>query len=390
MIRPGDVILTLGTDKFVEGIAYATKGKYSHSMLVASDYQLFEADDEGVGYSDTAGNGGILIGNGTFRRVLAMRDCVDVRVLSHPALKEKTSEEIEMAIAKIVKPWEGDAYSDYRRLFEPLKVSGRPLSWIKAVLAIYQWGERRGGPGMFCSEVVARVFEALECDHGFANASLFAAKRCASLVHPGHIAHSRLQTVTGAVGFSTGLPDGFKIKWDSLSWNRRNPTIWARQMKQIKDINYSILVASAKLREKSLSDHRLSAAQLEHEVRKLIETARELKALRAEARLNGLLVAMERLLLKMEKFYEEGRSDVVEYWQMSVSKSEIGWDVREAQVDLMEEYCQPGQPTYESIKKVIAKERAEILRLRGPAMQSLKDALRQWQDHFPAEESSPC
>ena len=371
-LRPGDVILTMGDEKFSAGIASVTAGRYSHAILVASQNQWFEADDEGVGYSDCWG-GGWLIGPGILRRVLALPNCLDAEVLSHPALKKRSSEDIESAIAKVVKPWLGEDYSDYRRLFNPLAVSGRPSWWIKLALAYYQWRDRRRPSGMFCSEVIARIYEALERECAFVGASLFGVARRADLVHPGHIAASRLGTVKDAVGYLSCLPSGMHVEWDTVLLDRRMPTRLARSSREFREYLAETTGSIRKQIASILGKELLWAACREHEIRKLIGDAKTLNAPNTLAKLERLLNEVEEYPAEIENYFNDRSHYFATYISLTTAQSDLALRIRSMHSDLLEESVPPDDPSHKEVLRIVLSEREAIVLARQQTEATLEE-----------------
>lgn len=344
-LRPGDVILALGEEKFSKRIAFVTRASFSHAILVVSPGKWFEADDVGVGYTDTWASIAWLKYNGASLQLRGIPDCLSAQVFRHPALANRTPDEIEMAIEQIVAPWEGEDYSDYRRLFPPLEITGRPKWWVRLGLAYYQWRYGRRASGMFCSEVIARVFEQLE-EVGFQGASLFGVVRRADVVHPGHIAKSRLNLVEDAVVNSSQLPHSAVIEIDDFEWDRRSPTKLARMCRDfdegMEEFNQGMKDLEAgleKTNEKILDIQAQCDARIEHHLREAIQLSRKWKTSKAEKVLNNLLDSLTTNSAQIKKYFEDKSSDSSNYLNLAEAQAELGFKTREAQVAMVKEHC---------------------------------------------------
>jgi hypothetical protein len=343
-LRPGDVILALGDEKFSEGIAFVTRARFSHAILVVSPGKWFEADDEGVGYTDTWASVAWLKYQGTSSQLRGIPNCRDAQVFRHPALANRKNDEIEAAIKQIVTPWEGEDYSDYRRLYFPLEIAGRPRWWVKLVLAYYQWRDRRRASGMFCLEVIARVFEQLE-QMGFQGASLFSVFRRADLVHPGHIVKSRLNLVEGAVINSNCLPQNANIEINNFKWDRRSSTKIARMgrdfdadMERFDQDMKRLEEDLQKVSEQTLDTQAQCDAQIEHYLREAIEISRIWKTPKAEKALNDLLDSLAANAEKIKRHCESRTSNPIDYLDLAEAQAELGFKARETKADMVKEY----------------------------------------------------
>jgi len=359
-LRPGHVILTLGTEKFSSRITKVTKSTYSHVSLVVSGTEWFEADDDGVGFSTLLGMGGYWQGPAIRQRVIRLRGCSRAAVYAHPALAEFAPEEIESAIRDVVKPWEGEDYSDYRRLFNPLAVSGKPAWWVRLALKYYQWRDRRRPSGMFCSEVVGRVFEGLDRIDKFSGTALFSVPRRADLIHPGHFEASRLQPVASAVGYTRPLGDGIRIEWQPINLDRRFPTQMARQRREFAEILAGIDADHAKTHARLLEDSQLDGARREHEIRDLLATARNLHASRTAQLLEQLLKDVEANGIGLREYFASHDPQLSQFFELSARSLEFGLRFQSLQCDLLEETTPTTDTALGELQAVVAAARARL------------------------------
>ncbi|MBI4660600.1 MAG: hypothetical protein HY735_17320 [Verrucomicrobia bacterium] len=337
-LQPGDVVLTLGNEKFSERIGWVTHGKYSHAILVVSKNKWFEADDEGVGYSSAWTLGAWPKGPGVvFQHLLALPACSHAQLFRHPALKGRAPEDIEKAIATIVKPWEGEDYSDFRRLFRPLEISGERSWWVKLALSYHQRMERRRASGMFCSEVVARVFEELERDHGFAGASLFDVHRDADRVHPGHLANSRLRPVDGAVLDSQKLSPGVKVELSYPDLDRRLPARSARTFREAAEFSEWLEKTNARTNAETLESEKLRHSRIEHDIRRCIELTSKLNILKLETAFRALLDELKTINERTVRHFRSQSTNIAEFWHLSVEDAELEFRVENTKVDMIQE-----------------------------------------------------
>ncbi len=279
MLRPGDVILTLGTEKSSNSIAKTTNSQFSHASLVVSGDTWFEADEAGVGYSRNFDNSGWLERKKNFGPIIGLENCKRAVVLRHPALAELEAEAVENEIRKIVTQWDGLDYSDYRRLAKPLAISGKQSTWARFCLWLQQKKDPRSSDGLFCSEVVAKVFAHLESKFG-SETALFGATRNADYTHPGHLANSRLQVVSGAIEDPLNLPPSAQIKWNTpLGLGRRWPTENARVLLSTERLYSNIDETLRMNEERLLEELRCGYARVEHKLR---ATAKSLEVIGAD------------------------------------------------------------------------------------------------------------
>ena len=389
LLRPGDVILTMGGEKFSKGIAWATRSGFSHAIQVVSPTRSFEADDEGVGYSEPLTTGAWYDGPAIHQWVIPLPDCTDARVLRHPTLATCDPRTLEVAINTIVAPWAGEDYSDYRRLMYPLDIGGRPKWWMRLSLTYYQWRDRRRSSGMFCSEVIARVFEALERDHGFADASLFITRRHADLVSPGLLAESRLQAVEGAVLFRDRLPPGHRIG-DGLYTDRRTPTSLARSKKRIAEMMAAFKASVARKTAEATRAAEVANARLERFLSDSIRAAEELGTPRTLARLLELRDEMTALSREAEEQEHAATVAVEQTLRHQRAWIELEFTVRQARADGAEEALQvhPDVLDATEVRQSLTVERAAIEADRERARHAF-DALRQKHALSPEDEAKP-
>jgi hypothetical protein len=335
-LRPGDVILTMGTGKFSDGIARATGSRFSHAILIIEAHRWFEADDDGVGFSEVLTCGGWHDGPGVHEWVTPLPGCADALVLRHPSLITRDPGSIRIALERIVTPWAGADYSDYRRLVHPLAVGGRP-SWLVTIgLLITQLLDPREATGMFCSEVVARAFEAMVRDSAFADASLFRAPRRAELVAPGHLADSLLTPVSAAVLRADRLPADHRIG-EGVNTDRRGPTKLARSRRITAALQARFDEAVAASIDEARRVTEAAHASVECELNEALATARRWDAANATGRLEKLGEAMKALALRDENSRRNRPADLEQAFEISLAWIELEFSIHATLVQAQEE-----------------------------------------------------
>jgi hypothetical protein len=202
-LRPGDVLLTRGSDKYSSPIASGTGGLYSHAALWLPrlgaeppyaepfDLQLFESEDLGVGETHLAE---AFVTTSDGQRFLArlVPDALAIGLFRHPRIEALDPAELGVAARRLRESDEHLGYSELDRL--ALAVDWSPLlrSRLAAVLRTKDDRDIALVPGPFCSELVAKYFAELQLQ-------LFDEARLPEQVGPNHLAASRLQEVPDAI-----------------------------------------------------------------------------------------------------------------------------------------------------------------------------------------------
>lgn len=188
VVRPGDVLLSRGRDRFSWLIAIATGGLYSHAAvflpfrysrgsldsadaadfgcidLDSTDLILVESDDHGVGK--------------TFLRQLSIKDGANVHpnlarlpdgyktaiLLRHPELARVDKGVIEQAVMIFNDTELLRHYSSWDRLAGPLRIPVPSVQRFIGQKLTNYLGEPTGPvlPGCFCSELVAKFFQQID------------------------------------------------------------------------------------------------------------------------------------------------------------------------------------------------------------------------------------
>jgi hypothetical protein len=169
-LKPGDVVLVRSVGWESTLIARASGGDYSHAALVCEDNELFEADDEGAGFthlSDVLAK----VNESCVSWARLRHDCDRLIVLRHPQLSSRYPDGggpagllVKEAVRKAAQSYFGGPYSKMERLAEASRLP-EALAGLRPLLA---WLLRVGTetrdinsplPGVFCSELVALVFQ---------------------------------------------------------------------------------------------------------------------------------------------------------------------------------------------------------------------------------------
>lgn len=354
-LRPGDVILCMGGEKFSKLIANVTQSSFSHAILVVSENRWFEADDDGVGFSDAWALGGFIRGNKVYSRVAELPGYTNARVLRHPALSTHDPKEIESALIKTLQPWDGGDYSDFRRLAYPLEVTGKSSWWVRLGLAFYQWKERRRNPGMFCSEVVARAYEALATSLRLGTLSLFATTRRADMVAPGHLATSNLEAIKNIVFDVTTLPAGYQLERDIISLNRRHPTHTALRARWMDEVRAKLNEESAATLELLRQRH----ARLEYELRKAIDEAHYFHLPKVGDQCQALLLELTDLSRQVEEYFQSDRK-TDKSRELTDARIALRFKVREIRLLLLAEFLKQEHCDQERIARIIGPKRKAL------------------------------
>lgn len=374
LLRPGDVVVCRGSAPIVPlGIAYATGSPYSHAFVVVSAWRWFEADAHGVGYSDTLGHTGWLNGPGVHEHVVAIPECRYAVVLRHPALRSAEPASVEAAITTIVEQWSGQDYSDFRRLFPSLMVSGKARWWVRSALRAQQWLTPREKDGMFCSEVVARTYEALAPT--FPNSELFSAPRKPELVHPGHLVASRLEAVERAVVDTARLEDGLAVERDGFEWDRRFSTKMAR----LRRVSQMEIDAARQAMRAEAAERRAKAevrnARIEHVMRASIQRAKESQNDAGAAKLEAALQDFGQIASEINRHDDAHPEDVDGHFQLCINQSNVVIRMNELQAEIMEALPVSNDPRQWRAR--ISAHRAAIAECRERVGQTIHE-FRQW------------
>ena len=202
-LRPGDVLLTRGSDKHSSPIASGTGGLYSHAALWLPrvgaeppyaepfDLQLFESEDLGVGETHLAE---AFVTTRDGQRFLArlVPDALAIGLFRHPRIDALDPAELGVAARRIREADEHLGYSELDRL--ALAIDGSPVLRRRLAALLRARDDRDIAliPGPFCSELVAKYFAEL-------GLQLFDEARSPEQVSPNHLAASRLEEVPDAI-----------------------------------------------------------------------------------------------------------------------------------------------------------------------------------------------
>ena len=233
-LRPGDVVLSRGSDITSRALARFSGGQYSHAALVLDSHSLFEADDCGVGFTHVPT---VLVKvAGGHRKWWEFSDGRRVQVLRHPDLAGRYQDTIGPpglrlldAVSKAVAPYHGQPYSHLERLAGASQMPAGLQPALRAVLRLWQYADWARGQdrnlascvvGLFCSEVIVEAYQQL-------GVALFDDKRPAGVVSPNDLgrAPSKLtEPVTGAVVTERQVNDArliSRLDAGELAWRHR-------------------------------------------------------------------------------------------------------------------------------------------------------------------------
>ena len=210
-LRAGDVILSRsqGPVSRTISILTQTKGtntKFSHAALLLETgkktmalssfglpaypyYQLFESDGLGAGFTGLSMNLIRAESKLVSCQVIFPYDSVAMAIYRHPGLAQIPKNDVERAIEVVTSQYYADPYSLIERLAETLAL---PQSIKTAAQKIAKALTRRpahpGDTGVFCSELVAILFQTL-------NLPLFGTPKRPATISPNLLANSNLERV---------------------------------------------------------------------------------------------------------------------------------------------------------------------------------------------------
>lgn len=297
-----------------------------------------------------------------------MRGYVSAQVFRHPALQAQKPTELEKHIRSIISEWEGYSYSDLRRLFKPLTITGAPRWWHRLAIRLGAQLKSRPNAGMFCSEVVAAVFAKLE-EQGVAGASLYDIARPAELIHPGQLACSRLmpldtlapETAPSVVNLAH-LPRDVTYTHEGLALDPRFPTINAVSRRQFDEQWKQIALHINQRRAEALRKCHLCHQMLEHKIREATQQASSLAAPKTLLRLQQLHKLFIELAPKLEANMQLETPDLAETERLADSVHQLACDVKAAEIDLLEEVQTP--KTAPKTRRLIERARRQLQSIR--------------------------
>jgi len=169
-LLPGDVFLSRGGDKDSTWIARSTFGPFSHAAIYDGNHFLFEAIDDGVGYTKlnlaracrNPGQGSFILIDVSHYNKLEIR--------RHPAIEEacKTLEGRRNVIDQLIGwlgPKNGLEYPALSTLAKAVPFVPWPLAFaLLWVIARFQGEPSKVVPGMFCSQLVACALRDLDAE----------------------------------------------------------------------------------------------------------------------------------------------------------------------------------------------------------------------------------
>jgi len=171
LLKPGDVILTYPAGSLAEtwesaGIVLSTGGPYSHAILVIEPMRWYESGDEGVGPFLVTFDRIEIGGTGGLRMLKSLDKWKHFDVFRRDGLPSDT-EQFTSALQKITDQLNYKRYPSYTRIARDLQV----LEWLPLRDSLASLFSDNVLPnvnrGLFCSEVVAHVYQ--ELGLGFTN-----------------------------------------------------------------------------------------------------------------------------------------------------------------------------------------------------------------------------
>ncbi len=189
-LQPGDVLLTAQRSPVSWVVRLATRGLFSHAALVIDRALLFEVTRDGAGYTPlSCARLEYSTDVHTVRQLHQLPSSVTrARVLRRDSFRAVTPERLKALVAPFL-------WTQYPDLPETTAVFDTPAA-RQAAAALLRLREHLGtapptNPGVFCSQLVAAVYEALE-------SPLISGMR-AERFSPNRIARTDLADVPGAV-----------------------------------------------------------------------------------------------------------------------------------------------------------------------------------------------
>jgi hypothetical protein len=193
LVAPGDVLLhaSLGISSFATQTM--TRSKYSHARLAITGNYVFEALADGVFPTPLPYEA--VDHNGAHALAVPLPKIRRAMLLRHRALRTRVETKRIAVLEEVLEamsPFIGRPYSELVRL---LGAASWPLGVRKFVASQIEKGRRlpESERGVFCSELVVKVFESMELE-GF--------KRCGApgTISPGDLKRNKqLEEVKGAV-----------------------------------------------------------------------------------------------------------------------------------------------------------------------------------------------
>src|SRR5262249_19935657 len=173
-LRPGDILLSLGSGLFSRLIAKLSDGEFSHASLCASPFMIFESDGETlIGYKafQSIGLAETRFGTGHLAEIPGEpKRCV---VYRHPEMSGVAPDRFRKALEDAMTEFYGKHYSQMERL---VRLADLP-EWMKNRLTTfyrsqerlentwrrirYPWHERKIFFAAFCSELVTAFYNSL-------------------------------------------------------------------------------------------------------------------------------------------------------------------------------------------------------------------------------------
>ena len=256
-VRPGDVLLTLGVEKFSKVVSKFTQGPFSHAAILGMrrpySLILFEALDDGIGETPIALSRIEKRGR-RFEKLYALRDTRAAILLRHPklaALSDLEADNIGFIIIKIVDPYLGMRYPTLYKLADALPAD-HPLK-----LLYHRFGSPlksafppKDFEGPFCSALVSLVYQKLGIE-------LFSHSRSHETISPNDFLKSELKQVPDAItgaDASDGMPDLVKLRTVSYPPTSREKCIvgnrgWLENVKSTKEFLDSLDSTAADISE---------------------------------------------------------------------------------------------------------------------------------------------
>jgi hypothetical protein len=162
LVRPGDVLLIATKGLAAAFIKNATEGPYSHIALVLNSVALLESEGDGIGHTillrDRVEESTATHGPRILHRLPS--NVTAAQVLRRPGLAEELDES-SIDLIDLTRPFLWREYAELAALADTLK--DRPLLYrcAPSILRLIETANRSKPerPGLFCSELVASVFE---------------------------------------------------------------------------------------------------------------------------------------------------------------------------------------------------------------------------------------
>ena len=166
VVMPGDILLTAQNSAVSKAIAAGTGGPFSHAALILGQTVLLEADGHGTGHTTMFYERVEQLENPRRGRFLYRLPATTqhAKVLRYPGLADNDPD-LFRKLSDISRPFLWKEYPELCKLAEVFHKAPAKQTAIRPILRVLDKYVKKkvANPGMFCSELVAAIFEILGC-----------------------------------------------------------------------------------------------------------------------------------------------------------------------------------------------------------------------------------